>query len=254
MGAEPPLVLNQLLRYEPVVRLLEPLRGGRLLDVGSGSYGVARWLSRRWDVVAVDVSFDDYGGAAGPVRRGATPVLGSATHLPFPDRSFDAVVALDVLEHIPPDLRSAAVEDLCRVTSGRLILACPTGRAAYEADRRLHDFYQRRDGNVIRWLREHVEFGLPDRTEIVSALHRHGNVTVRPHQDPRRMLRLMLSEARPLGRRAQTAVARALQGAVREGRRRRSRMLKAIGGGDREPGYRTIAVMDRRGSTPATRS
>ena len=253
MPVEPPPVLNQLLRYEPVVRLLEPLGGGRLLDVGSGSYGVARWLGARWAVTAADVSFDDYGGASGPVRRGARPVLGSAAELPFVDRAFDAVVALDVLEHLPMEIRDRAIAELVRVTDGRLIVACPTGALALDADRQLYEFYRRRDGNVIRWLAEHVEFPMPERDALLGALRPHGRVGFLRHENARRHLRLMLWEASEPGRRAQVAAARALQRGVREGRGRSSLALRWIGGNPRRGEYRTIAVLDRDGGA-ATRS
>ena len=245
MTIDPPPVLNQLLRYEPVVRLLESLDGGRLLDVGSGSYGVARWLGARWEVTAVDVTFEDYGAAAGPVRRGVRPVLGSAAELPFRDRCFEAVVALDVVEHLPPTIRDRALSELVRVTGRRLIVACPTGAHARNADRLLYDFYRRRDGNVIRWLAEHVQFPMPERDAILAALRAHGRVGFRRHENARRHLRLMLWEASESGRRAQAAAARLLQRGVREGRRRPSLPLRLIGGDPRRGEYRTIAVLDR---------
>jgi SAM-dependent methyltransferase len=253
VASEPPPVLNQLLRYDPVVRLLEPVGGGRLLDVGSGSYGVARWLSPRWDVTAVDVSFDDYGGASGPVRRAVRPVLGSVTSLPFRDRAFDAVLSLDVHEHLPVEVREQALAELVRVTRRRLIVACPTGAAARDADRRLYEFYRQRDGHVIRWLAEHVEFEMPERDPIVTALRPHGRVGFLRHENARRHLRLMRWEATLRGQRAQALAARALAGAVREGRGRGSVLLRLIGGNPRRAEYRSIVVLEREGQ-PLTRS
>jgi SAM-dependent methyltransferase len=245
VASEPAPVLNQLLRYDPVVRLLEQLRGGRLLDVGSGSYGVARWLSPRWDVAAADVSFDDYGGAQGPVRRGARPVLASVAALPFRDRAFDAVLSLDVHEHLPVHLRETALAELVRVTRRRLIVACPTGPAALEADRELYELYRRRDGRVIRWLAEHVEHPMPERDRIVAALRRHGRVGFLRNENARRHLRLMRSEATRWGQRAQALAARVLARAVREGRGRSSVLLRMIGGNPRRGEYRSIVVLDR---------
>ena len=53
--------------------------------------------------------------AAGEVPRGASAsaVSGDATAMPFPDGSFDKVIAAEVLEHIPAD--QAAMDEIARV-------------------------------------------------------------------------------------------------------------------------------------------
>jgi 2-polyprenyl-6-hydroxyphenyl methylase / 3-demethylubiquinone-9 3-methyltransferase len=102
--------------------------GGRLvLDAGCGGGLVARELAVAGaDVVGVDRSLGSLGVARRAVRRGPgnpegvprsigsfRPAQGRLERLPFADGSFDAVVAADVLEHLP-DL-PAAVAELARV-------------------------------------------------------------------------------------------------------------------------------------------
>ncbi len=50
-----------------------------------------------------------------------------AESLPFPDRTFQYVTCMEVLEHIPPDLRAAAFREMRRVLrpGGRLVLTVP---------------------------------------------------------------------------------------------------------------------------------
>jgi SAM-dependent methyltransferase len=75
---------------------------GLLLDVGCGSGQTMTWFRRRWpqwDTVGLDVARVGIRAAraAGEVR-----VLGgSALSLPFPDACVDAVITLDVLQHLP---------------------------------------------------------------------------------------------------------------------------------------------------------
>src|SRR3954468_2917577 len=87
--------LNQLVRLEPVLAALEDLPAGTLLDVGSGSAGVAPWVRGRFRVTAADTSFEDYGAATGPSGWADEAVVADVRELPFADGSFDAVVALD---------------------------------------------------------------------------------------------------------------------------------------------------------------
>ena len=92
--------------------------GGRLvLDAGCGGGLVARELAAAGaEVVGVDRSMGSLGVARRAVDRSTGlfwPAQGRLERLPFAAGSFDAVVAADVLEHLP-DL-PAAVADLARV-------------------------------------------------------------------------------------------------------------------------------------------
>lgn len=89
--------------------------GGRLvLDAGCGGGLVARELAAAGaEVVGVDRSLGSLGVARRAVRGHFRPAQGRLERLPFADGSFDAVVAADVLEHLP-DL-PAAVAELARV-------------------------------------------------------------------------------------------------------------------------------------------
>ena len=89
--------------------------GGRLvLDAGCGGGLVARELAAAGaEVVGVDRSLGSLGVARRAVGGHFRPAQGRLERLPFADGSFDAVVAADVLEHLP-DL-PAAVKELARV-------------------------------------------------------------------------------------------------------------------------------------------
>ncbi len=107
--------------------------GHRVLDLGCG-FGRHAFeaLRRGASVVASDTALaeldgvratygvmDDDGELAAGVA--ATIVCADATRLPFPDASFDRVIASEVLEHIPGD--TAALAELTRVLSPGGVLA-----------------------------------------------------------------------------------------------------------------------------------
>jgi SAM-dependent methyltransferase len=73
-------------------------RGHRVLDLGCRSGALTRHFLEGNDVVGVDV---DRAALAKAEERGITPVVADVEEpLPFPDESFDAVVAGELLEHL----------------------------------------------------------------------------------------------------------------------------------------------------------
>jgi 2-polyprenyl-6-hydroxyphenyl methylase/3-demethylubiquinone-9 3-methyltransferase len=88
--------------------------GRRVLDAGCGGGLVARELAAAGaEVVGVDRSLGSLGVARRATNGSFHPAQGRLERLPFAAASFDAVVAADVLEHLP-DL-PAAVAELARV-------------------------------------------------------------------------------------------------------------------------------------------
>ena len=87
---------------------------GSCLDLGCGT-GIAlpRLLERGWRVVGVDLSGDQLRVARRRAAPGTGLVAADATALPFPDRSFDAVVSM--LTHTDFDDPVAAFAEAARV-------------------------------------------------------------------------------------------------------------------------------------------
>lgn len=107
-------------------------------------------------------------------------VVADATALPFPDQGFDAVVSLDVLEHIPAPLRAKAAAEMARVAGRTVIVGFPPDQPwVRDAEVDANDRWRELFGEDYVWLQEHKEFGLVDTAEIVTAFESAGLTVLR---------------------------------------------------------------------------
>lgn len=112
-------------------------------------------------------------------------VVADATALPFADASHDAVVSLDVLEHISPQSRVVAIREMARVAARIVVVGCPAEQAwVRQAEQEAHDVWLRFFDRPYPWLAEHAEFGLVDPAATVAAFEAAGMRCIRlPHGD-----------------------------------------------------------------------
>jgi SAM-dependent methyltransferase len=160
-----PWNIDPALRYAFVV---DQLRDGwrddlRIVEIGSGAAGITEFLDH--PVTGVDSAFERTDDKANPRLE---QVQGTATDLPFADASYDVVLSLEMMEHLPPDTREPALREMLRVLrpGGRLIVTFPAGATAARLDAWLNAAYRRRHGRDHPWAVEHLENGLPDADEI----------------------------------------------------------------------------------------
>jgi GT2 family glycosyltransferase/SAM-dependent methyltransferase len=151
------LLLDRMLRGVPwPVRLLEV--GCNVLDVLPKMFAEGAARVHRCDAEPV-ADGDDFT----LVQRGRP--------LPFADGAFDAVVSLEVLEHVPAEGRPGFLAECLRVARHGAVWTCPNGTPEVARHEALASaaFRLRNDADHP-FLREHVEFGLPREEEVVGVL------------------------------------------------------------------------------------
>ncbi len=105
-------------------RFLEGQQPSRILEVGVGEGIVSQRLHDGFPgVTVIGVDLPDVELAQEWAERGVAAMFGDATSLPFADDTFDLVLAIEVLEHVPgPD---RALDELARVCSSTLVASVP---------------------------------------------------------------------------------------------------------------------------------
>ncbi len=159
---------DQYQRYRLVADVLANVRPDEtpleVLDVGGRTALLRRFLPND-RVEMVDVEASEEEGL----------VIGSGAALPFQDKAFDAVVCFDTLEHVPPDLRDAFVDECARVAKRWVVIAGPyhTPEVA-RSEELLQEFLHEKLGEKHRYLEEHRTYGLPDRKDTEARLRDAG--------------------------------------------------------------------------------
>ncbi len=154
------------LRYLPIVKYIKQLNlksgpdGPKILEVGSGSLGIGPYLHLPF--TGVDIDFK------GPKWPQMKQVSAQATKLPFPDKSFDIVISVDVLEHLPLKQRQPALTEAFRVAKQAVILAFPTGKLSHQQDIQLDKLYKQKFNKPFPFLTEHLQYPLPQQQAIIK--------------------------------------------------------------------------------------
>jgi len=121
---------------------LRELAPGRMLDIGCADRWVQRMLPLGVEYIALD--FPTTGGA----MYGSRPDLfADASRLPLADASFDAVVMLEVLEHLRHPRQALAEAARVLRPGGRLLLSMPFLYPIHDAP---HDYQRLTVHGMIR--------------------------------------------------------------------------------------------------------
>ncbi|MFB3785924.1 MAG: methyltransferase domain-containing protein [bacterium] len=153
-------------RYQAVAAVLNQQveTGHSVLDVG-GALGYLDLFAPGQAVTVLDRVWED--------RPHALRYDGG--RLPFADRSFDIVTAVDTLEHVPPDQRPGFLSELARAARQAVILCGPYDEPhVAEAESLLRDYLRAQLGHQDRFLEEHARYTLPRRAAVAASLQELG--------------------------------------------------------------------------------
>lgn len=150
-------------RHAVIRDIIDSNRGSnenfKVLDIGAGESRFMRQFLPDDELYFLDpyVEADD-----------ESCIEGDGCNIPVEDDSFDFVVSSDVFEHIPPADRDSFLKENLRVARLAVILTAPfyskeTELAELHANERYRIIS---DGEDHRWLKEHIERGLPREREV----------------------------------------------------------------------------------------
>jgi len=115
MGASLPVIADEV----ELLRSLAPLEHARVLELGCGKAEFARRLLDRAPVAAIAAlevdTVQHERNRASPSREGLEFHYGGAQAIPFGDASFDGVLMMKSLHHVPAEHMDRALEEVRRV-------------------------------------------------------------------------------------------------------------------------------------------
>jgi len=153
------LSFDEYQRYKFVSELIAKLGGRTILDVGGGAGVVRRFLKDR-EILVLDINQGD--------------VIGDGAALPFREGSFDGVISVDALQYVPPKKREEFLSELIRVARRYVIITSPFAEPTMlKAEKECNQFYRKLYGEDYYWLKDGVNEGLPEFTQVEEIVGKH---------------------------------------------------------------------------------
>lgn len=143
-----------------------------LLDVGGGEGIIGNFLPpNSFELQVVDL--DEKAILKAKQKQNLQAMLADGCHLPFKENSFDIVVSVASIEHVPGELKSAYCSELKRVAKYTVIIYCPANSldGTFQGtifDQQYFNWYKEKMRIEEKNTREHLEAGLPRIDELLD--------------------------------------------------------------------------------------
>lgn len=167
------LIFDQYSRYRAVAEIVTAIRDdadARILDVGSGELGLLGAFLPGADITYVDPLLDT------TENRDDHHIGGDIFTSKLDGSTFDYLVSVDTLEHVPGDSRRAFLDRVSSLSEKGFVLAFPCSDAgdAIATDNYIAKQYRDNFGSEYSWLDEHFRFKLPSLDETVDRIRHLG--------------------------------------------------------------------------------
>lgn len=114
----------EMSRFNKVIELL-PSDTNTLLDVGCGQGVFLHLLKTQTPISAVGLERSRPSVKVAKRMFGGTVVEGEANKLPFASRTFDTLVSLEVIEHLPYQIYEQSLLEMARVARNCVVIGVP---------------------------------------------------------------------------------------------------------------------------------
>ncbi|HAL45298.1 MAG: hypothetical protein A2Y12_06450 [Planctomycetes bacterium GWF2_42_9] len=171
--------IDQYMRYSKILGELKKIQSVgnqkiRILDVGAGGEGIAKFLKYSGDINKYEVYLADTNADFLTNVKLGKPVVIKGKTLSFKDNEFDIVVSVDTLEHIPKNGRNDFLKELKRVGKTVLlhfIMHDPANQYfGRDIDMEFNKWYLKNFKKENSWVVEHLNIEPPTCSEIKSIL------------------------------------------------------------------------------------
>lgn len=184
------LLFHQFQRYEATQILLNSMRtkeSHRILEVGSGNHANLEKFLPEDNIKYLDIVLSEEN------KRNPKYILGDITEIDLEENSFDFIIALDVLEHIPASKREVFISKISKTVKYGVIISVPTEHVEnIYNDKLLEPVFNSMGKEPPIWVHEHEEHGLPVEKDIIVKLESNfGHVCEVIYHGNRQMFTLM---------------------------------------------------------------
>ena len=161
------MIFDQFQRYETISRIIsiikqeKDIQNLKILEVGANAQ---KTLSQ---FISDEIFFTDIQEIK-ELAEDDHFFVADATNLEnVKNDEYDLVIASDVFEHVPKQLRTDFLSEIYRVSKLGVIMCFPIGNEVTEqAEISINERYKELFGENHRWLIEHIENGLPRLADI----------------------------------------------------------------------------------------
>jgi SAM-dependent methyltransferase len=146
-----------------------------VLEIGSGSVGISHFikyagLKKKCDLTLADIDVN----ALSKVKSEKTVAI-YGDSLPFEDDTFDVVISLDTLEHIPKDKRQKFLSEIKKAAKKTTLLHFvaydpPEQFLSKDADQKYQKWHTKKFHKPDKWTAEHLMIDPPTIQEINDIL------------------------------------------------------------------------------------